>query len=85
MCDYVFSLTLYIILYLGKTVGWCLQEVALHSAELQRLQDSNKSLRQEIKQLSSDHRIDVRQAMFPELFNLSADGFAHGFTDFCAF
>jgi len=47
-----------------------LQEIAVHSEEMQRTEQSNKSLQLEIKQLSTELRdVTVRHRMFPELFS----------------
>ena len=47
-----------------------LQEVAVHGDEIRRMEGSNKTLKQEIKQLSTDLSTNVRRTMFPELFNV---------------
>jgi hypothetical protein len=44
------------------------QEIGAHQAEIRRLEETNKALRQEVRQMLRDPRMNVRQTMFPELY-----------------
>jgi len=47
----------------------------VHGGEITRMEESNKTLKLEVKRLSTNLHNNVRRTMFPELFNASTGRF----------